>query len=300
MKGGKLTPASWRDTIEDVTVGSEIMKAGLLERLIQEIRQIAFPVVLEVGQVFKQVGYKHYFKHHYTDKADSSDRDIDLLATKGHLYGASNSPIYLIDMFYVEVEKATSPWIVFTSEKSDTDHESPEAFAFDGLSPGFVAALNSFAQTRQLAEHARIGRACHIASDEVFAPAHNGRSVVSAPSTPPANAGPMPAMLACARASMNIRLARPRTAWDNTATMWSVTKLVIVDGPLYEAQLRGHDIDLAEASHIPFILNMSSSERAPFSFVVHIVRHKYFPDFLKHHQKWSEQLGEEIRRRIGG
>jgi hypothetical protein len=275
------------------------MRNMRLDGLAEDIKQTAFPIALEIGEGLKQQGYKHYFNHHYIDPAELKDHEIDLLATKGHLVGASNAPIYLIDTLYVEVEKGSLPWIVFTSDRTDSDHEAPELFAFDALSAGFAAALNNFGQTQQLADQSRIGRYCCTVSEETLNAARDGRVPAGPAFSRDEDGEPFSAMLSCAKASIGIKLTKPRTAWANTGTMWSITKLVVFDGPLYEAHRSGHDIEIAESNYIPFVLNFSSAEHVLFTFVVHIVRHAYFPAFLKRHQGWVSQLSEEINRRTG-
>jgi hypothetical protein len=271
---------------------TEPLRNSRLDGLLQEIRQTTFPIALELGDLFKQQGYKPYFNHHYLDGAERRDRAIDLLSTRGHLIGAADSPIHLIDAFYAEVKKSESPWIIFTSDRTESDHEAPDPFACDGLTPGFVTALNNFAQTQLLASHARIGRyCCGVDGEGQLSLARAGVAGVSVE--------PFDAMLACAKASINLKLTRPRTAWANTGTMWSVTKLVLFDGPLYEAFRRGQSVDIVEENHIPFILNLSSTDGTLLAFVVHIVRHAHFPAFLREHQTWIGQLSDAVKRLTG-
>jgi hypothetical protein len=270
-----------------------------LDGLAKDIKQTAFPMALEIGEGLKQQGYKPYFNHHYIDPAELKDHEIDLLATKGHLVGAANAPIYLIDTLYAEVEEGGSPWIIFTSARTDSDHESLEFFAFEALSGGLTATLNNFGQTQQLADQPWIGRYCCTVSEDMLNAARGGLPLASSAFSRDEDGEPFGAMLSCAKASIGIKLTKPRTAWADTGTMWSITKLVVFDGPLYEAHRSGQDIEIAESNYIPFVLNFSSPAHVLFTFVVHIVRHAYFPAFLKRHQSWISQVSEEVDRRTG-
>jgi hypothetical protein len=233
---------------------------------------------LRVADAFARAGYKTHAHQFYADADDGRVRDIALFATKGVLLAASSAPIYLMDLFHVEVRKTAAPWVVLSSARTDADQERPDPLVGDGLPARIVAPLNELARSSMLADLPRLGRSCQVEGVAEGAPSD-----------------PDDAMLACARASLGIKLAKPRTAWDDSGVLWCVNRLVVVDGPLCEAHLVDGGLELAAVDHMPVVINYATATFKPHVFIVHLVRHEQLGRFLDRHRAWLDRLGEQVK-----
>jgi hypothetical protein len=151
---------------------------------------------------------------------------------------------------------------------------------------------------QQLVAHPRIGRYCCSVSEDTLNAARDGRAPASPAFSRDEDGEPFAAMLSCVKASIGIKLTQPRTAWAIPGRC-GASPTRGFEGPFCEAHRSGHEIEIAEPEPQPFVLNFSSDEHVLFTFVVHIVRHAYFPAFLKRHQSWISQVSEEVNRRTG-
>jgi hypothetical protein len=266
------------DCIKVANSDSRKEMAGTLDELRTAVAASREMTELLVADAFSRAGYKANPHQYYVDPDDGRVRDIALFASKGVLLAASSAPIYLMDLFHAEVRKSEAPWVVLTSERSDNDAERPEPLAGDGLPTRLVAPLNEFARARAAVDLPRVGRSIHVGG-----------------AAEAASRDPYEAMLACARASLGIKLAKPRTAWDDSSVLWCVSRLVIFDGELYEGHAESGALELAARDHIPFALHYASAALKAHVVVVHILRRGHLGALLERHRLWLEQLGEQVK-----
>ena len=269
--------------------------ADEISKIKAAIQKTGFPAELTICAKLLSLGIKPYQSQYYIDKDENKAREIDIVAGCGWNFTLGATTLYLIRALVIEVKKSTRPWVIFTSARSNTDHESPSCISFLNVDESAASDITSIVHATCLSQFERIGRngcvlyAKELSNGSIEDGDRNGERSSS-----------IPGLLPSIKASINIsaynkiRLDHYGTEAPSQATKMAgiVERILVLDGKLFESYLDEHgNLQVNETHHIPYLVNYDSENYPHLNLIVHIVTISHFVEFVRTRQDWVKSVG---------
>lgn len=254
----------------------------LINNIIKDINKTGYPTEMKVVNMFQKRKWNCSENQYFIDQDENKGREIDLKAHTNNYYEESG-PICCWSMLSVEIKKSEKPWVIFTTNRRDTDTGGYGLLNHRNN-------INSSNLSYKDIMRKYPGKSTRIGRNEYVALAKDGHPQI------------YNAILSAVKSAIeDHRLAEDhKEAYsDSSFDIVFYTPVVVLSGKLFQAYLNPDNvIEISPSNHIVYNLNYSSPSYNRKSYLVDIVTVEGLENYIRSHESWLQNLNHKIRNSV--